>query len=58
VLSGIISLLFGIAIFWAPSFGLFALVWMVAWYAILAGIFLIGFAFRLRGFGRRTRLAT
>jgi uncharacterized membrane protein HdeD (DUF308 family) len=58
VLSGIVSLLFGLAVLWAPAFGLFALVWMVAFYAILGGIVFIGFAFRLRGFGGRTRMAT
>jgi hypothetical protein len=28
---------------------LFALIWMVAFYAILAGVLLIGLSFRLRG---------
>jgi uncharacterized membrane protein HdeD (DUF308 family) len=57
VLSGVVSLIFGIAIFWSPAFGLFALVWMVAFYAILAGIFLIGFSFRLRGVGQHAGVA-
>ncbi len=48
VLSGIVSVIFGFLIFWSPSFGLFALLWMVSFYAILAGVLLIGFAFRLR----------
>jgi uncharacterized membrane protein HdeD (DUF308 family) len=48
VLSGVVSLIFGIAIFASPAFGLFALIWMVAFYAILAGVLLIGFAFRIR----------
>ena len=48
VLSGVVSLIFGIAIFWSPAFGLFALIWMVAFYAILAGVLLIGLSFRLR----------
>ena len=58
VLSGIVSVIFGIAIFWSPSFGLFALVWMVGFYAILAGVLLIGFAFRLRGLQKKSGLAT
>ena len=57
VLSGIVSIIFGVAIFWAPSFGLFALVWMVSFYAILAGLLLIGLSFRLRGLGRRVGAA-
>src|SRR5260370_20159973 len=32
LLSGLVSVLFGIAIFWSPAFGLFALVWMVSFY--------------------------
>jgi uncharacterized membrane protein HdeD (DUF308 family) len=48
VLSGVISIIFGGLIFAAPLFGLFALIWMVSFYAILAGILLIGLAFRLR----------
>jgi uncharacterized membrane protein HdeD (DUF308 family) len=58
VLSGIVSVIFGIAVFWSPSFGLFALVWMVGFYAILAGVLLIGFAFRLRGLQKKSGLAT
>jgi uncharacterized membrane protein HdeD (DUF308 family) len=58
VLSGIVSVLFGLAIFWAPAFGLFALVWMVAFYAVLAGVLLIGFAFRLRGLVHRAGVTT
>ena len=57
VLSGIVSVLFGIAIFWSPAFGLFALVWMVAFYAILAGLLMIGLAFRLRGMSRQVGAA-
>lgn len=49
VVSGVVSLLFGIAIFWAPGFGLFALVYTVAFYAFVAGLAMIAFAFRLRG---------
>jgi uncharacterized membrane protein HdeD (DUF308 family) len=48
VLSGIVSVIFGFAIFWSPAFGLFALLWMVSFYAILAGVIMIGLAFRLR----------
>ncbi len=48
LLSGVVSVIFGIAIFWSPAFGLFALVWMVSFYAIVAGVLLIGLALRLR----------
>jgi uncharacterized membrane protein HdeD (DUF308 family) len=47
-LFGAISVVAGIVIFFVPIYGLFALVWTISIYAILAGIFLIGLAFRLR----------
>ena len=58
LLSGIVSVIFGIAIFWSPAFGLFALVWMVSFYAIVAGVLLIGLAFRLRGIRPTGSVAT
>ncbi len=48
ILLGVISVAAGIVIFFVPVIGLFALVWTISIYAILAGIFLIGLAFRLR----------
>jgi uncharacterized membrane protein HdeD (DUF308 family) len=53
VLSGILSVLFGIAVFFVPTVGLYALVYLLSLYAFLAGIFFLGLAFRLRGLGRR-----
>jgi uncharacterized membrane protein HdeD (DUF308 family) len=48
ILFGTISIVAGIAIFVFPLYGVFALAWTIGIYAILAGIFLIGLAFRLR----------
>lgn len=48
VLSGALSVLFGIAIAVMPEAGALALVWLIALYAILFGVLNIGFAFRLR----------
>ena len=53
VLAGIVSVLFGIAVFAYPLWGIFALVWMVAVYALIAGFSLIGFGIRVRGAHRR-----
>jgi uncharacterized membrane protein HdeD (DUF308 family) len=58
LLSGIVSVIFGIAIFWSPAFGLFALVWMVSFYAIVAGVLLIGLSLRLRRLGTPAGAAT
>lgn len=49
ILLGVVSVVAGVVIFLYPIYGVLALVWTVSIYAILAGIFLIGFAFRLRG---------
>jgi uncharacterized membrane protein HdeD (DUF308 family) len=57
VLSGVVSVFFGIAVFFMPAVGLFALVYLLSFYALLAGIFFLGLAFRLRGLGQRTATA-
>ena len=49
ILLGILSVAAGIAIIFVPTIGAFALVWIISFYALLAGIFLIGLAFKLRG---------
>jgi uncharacterized membrane protein HdeD (DUF308 family) len=48
VLSGIISILFGIILFVQPGAGVVALSWWLGIYALLFGISLVGAAFRLR----------
>jgi uncharacterized membrane protein HdeD (DUF308 family) len=52
VLSGILSVLFGIALFVAPGAGALALVWLIAAFAIVDGVVLLLLSFRLRGLGR------
>ena len=48
VLSGIISILFGIILFGLPGAGVVFLSWSLGIYALLFGIVMIGAAFRLR----------
>lgn len=48
ILSGALSVLFGIALLVAPGAGAIALLWVIAAYAIVYGVLLTGFAFRLR----------
>ncbi len=57
ILVGFLSVFAGVMIFFTPGWGVFALLWVFGIYAILAGIFFIGLAFRLRGLGRRTGTA-
>ncbi len=48
IVVGLLSILAGIIVYFTPLWGLFVLVWTISVYAILAGIFFIGLAFRLR----------
>jgi uncharacterized membrane protein HdeD (DUF308 family) len=48
ILSGALSVLFGAFILVRPGAGALALIWVIGFYAILAGIMMVGFAFRLK----------
>src|SRR5207237_10289298 len=56
VLSGVLSLVFGIALLVSPGAGALALVWLIAAYAVVFGVLLLGLAFRLRGISQRHQL--
>lgn len=51
IVAGLLSVVVGVALFFFPLAALLAWVWIVAVYAILAGILLCMLAFRLRGLG-------
>ena len=51
ILAGLLSVVVGIVLFFYPLAALLAWVWLVAAYAILAGILLCMLAFRLRALG-------
>jgi uncharacterized membrane protein HdeD (DUF308 family) len=53
VLSGALSVLFGIVLVAAPGAGALALVWVIGAYAVLFGVILLALAFRLRSMGQR-----
>ena len=48
VISGILSILFGIVLFASPNQGALAMLWVIGIFAIVIGIWLIIFAFHLR----------
>jgi uncharacterized membrane protein HdeD (DUF308 family) len=51
-LSGIISILFGVALLYNPVAGALAVVWLIGVYAVLHGILLLALGFKLRGLKR------
>lgn len=48
ILSGALSVLFGLAVLIMPGTGALALIWLIGAYAIVFGGMLVGFAFRLK----------
>ena len=48
ILSGLLSVAFGILLFAQPGAGALAVVWIIGWYAILAGCLYVVLAFRLK----------
>lgn len=54
LLSGAISVLFGILLFVWPVSGALAVVWLIGLFAILTGAAMVGAAFRLRRLGHET----
>ena len=49
-LSGVLSLVFGIMLIFAPGSGALALAWLIGFYAIMFGFTMIGLGLRLRNF--------
>ncbi|MFG2000262.1 HdeD family acid-resistance protein [Spirillospora sp. NPDC048911] len=52
MLTGAVSVLFGVLLFGWPVSGALAVVWMIGFFSILFGAFMIGAAFRLRRLAR------
>jgi uncharacterized membrane protein HdeD (DUF308 family) len=48
VLMGLASILFAVLLLWNPVAGAAAVIWLIAWYAVVLGILAIFFGFRLR----------
>jgi uncharacterized membrane protein HdeD (DUF308 family) len=48
ILSGLLSIIFGVLMFARPGAGALAVIWIIAWYATLYGLMLVMLGFRLR----------
>ena len=48
ILMGLVSIVFAVLLLWNPVAGAAAVIWLIAWYAIVLGILSIFFGFRLR----------
>lgn len=53
ILAGIASVVFGALVIYRPGAGALAVLWIIATYALVFGVLLIGFALRLRGIATR-----
>lgn len=53
LLAGLASVAFGVLLMWHPLVGALAVLWIIGTYAIAAGIFLLGLAWRLREHAHR-----
>ena len=51
VLSGVLSILFGLALMLMPGAGALAVVWLIGSYAVIFGVLLVALSFRLRRWG-------
>jgi uncharacterized membrane protein HdeD (DUF308 family) len=50
ILSGVLSVVFGLVLLWRPGIGALALVWVIGAYAIILGIIYVAFGLKLRKF--------
>jgi uncharacterized membrane protein HdeD (DUF308 family) len=58
ILGGLLSIGFGIMLFFFPGIGAMSMIWVIAVYAVVFGISEIVFAFRLRGLGQDIKTIT
>ena len=56
-LSGVLSVLFGLYVFFQPGAGALALIWVIGAYAVFFGMLLIVLAFKLKGHAGRAAAA-
>lgn len=50
IISGLVSIVFGVGLIARPDAGALAMVWLIGWYALIAGLSQIALALRLRNY--------
>src|SRR6266436_3709093 len=58
IVTGIISIVFGVLVFLFPGAGALALAWLISVHAIVTGVLLLALAFRVRAWARSVGLGT
>jgi uncharacterized membrane protein HdeD (DUF308 family) len=53
ILGGLASVIFGVLLMARPGAGALAVLWLIAAYAVVFGVFLVLLAFKVRGFGKQ-----
>ena len=48
ILMGLASIVFAVLLLWNPVAGAAAVIWLIAWYAVVLGVLSIFFGFKLR----------
>jgi uncharacterized membrane protein HdeD (DUF308 family) len=58
ILSGVLSVVFGVLVVLMPNAGALSIIWLIGIYAILFGIMMLAVAFKLKGFVSQAKAAT
>ncbi len=58
ILSGVLSVVFGVLVVLMPNAGALSIIWLIGIYAILFGITMLAVAFKLKGFVSQAKAAT
>jgi uncharacterized membrane protein HdeD (DUF308 family) len=53
ILTALLSIVFGVTLIVFPGAGALSVLWLIGWYALIAGILTLVFSFRLRGVHKR-----
>ncbi len=58
ILSGVLSVAFGVLVIAMPNAGALSIIWLIGFYAILAGVMMLTLAFKVKGFVSQAKTAT